>query len=153
MRAIKFGLESRIKANIGGNPLVFEWIIPHASDCINRFLVGKDGRTPHYRIFNKHLLGKTFEFGERVLAKPKRGKRETRKQSMKSKWHDGTWAGFDDRSHEHIVVLTGGGSAIEVRTVRPKAESQKVERRRDHRDRGHAGRAKSKGSSARTSSC
>ena len=125
MRAIKFGLESRIKANIGGNPLVFEWIIPHASDCISRFLVGKDGRTPHSRICNKHLSGKTFEFGEQVLAKPKRGKRETRKQSMKSKWHDGTWAGFGDRSHEHIVVLTSGGPAIKVRTVRPKAESER----------------------------
>ena len=44
---------------------------------------------------------------------------------MKSKWRDGTWLGFDDRSHEHIVVLTGGVPAIKVRTVRPKAESER----------------------------
>ena len=47
-------------------------MIPHASDVINRFLVGSDGRTAHYRVQLKNFNANTFEFGEQVLAKPKR---------------------------------------------------------------------------------
>ena len=50
---------------------ILEWMIPHASDVINRFLVGSDGRAAHYRARLKNFNAKTFEFGDQVLAKPK----------------------------------------------------------------------------------
>ena len=41
---------------------------------------------------------------------------------MISRWYEGTWVGFDDRTNEHIVVLKDGGPALKVRTVKPRAE-------------------------------
>ena len=63
------------------------------------------------------------EFGEQVLAKPKRSNKQIKKKgALEPRFHDATWVGYNDRSNEHIVVLKEGGPAIKVRTVRPKAE-------------------------------
>ena len=45
LRAIKLGLESRIQKEIDSDMAILEWMIPQASDNINRFMIGKDGRT------------------------------------------------------------------------------------------------------------
>ena len=44
-------------------------MITHAIETIDRFLVGTDGRTPHYRLHGKHFIGKVLEFVEIVYAK------------------------------------------------------------------------------------
>ena len=97
-------------------------MIPHVGDSITRFLVGTDGKTPYYRIYQKFFQGKAYEFGEQVHAKPKRAMDNTKKKrSLSSKSRDGTWVCFDDRTNEHLVVLASG-PAVRVRTVRPRAE-------------------------------
>ena len=50
IRCVKLGVEARIQEKLDARWPVMEWIIPHASDLINRYLVGSDGRTAHYRI-------------------------------------------------------------------------------------------------------
>ena len=47
---------------------MMEWKIPHTADTLDRFAVGKDGRTSHFRLFH----AKVFEVGEHVLAEPTR---------------------------------------------------------------------------------
>ena len=125
MRCIKLGLEARIKKSVDARQPVMEWIIPHAADCINRFLIGEDGRTPHFRIHAKMFSAKVFEFGEQVLALPKRKRQVQRKTSLASRWHESTWLGFDTRSNEHIVAINKSGVAVKVRTLRPRPESQR----------------------------
>ena len=44
---------------------------------------------------------------------------------MEARFHEATWVGFNGRSNEHIVVLSEGGPAIKVRTVRPRPESER----------------------------
>ena len=39
MRTIKLGLEARIEEEIDIKWPILEWIVPHAPDCINRYLV------------------------------------------------------------------------------------------------------------------
>ena len=56
---------------------------------MNRFRVGADGRTPHYRMHNKFFNQKVLEFGESVFAKPLR--KATRKISLKSRVIEGIW--------------------------------------------------------------
>lgn len=125
LRAVKIGLESRLKKKVDSELPILEWMIPHSGDLITRYLIGADGKTPYYRIYQKFFQGKAYEFGEQVHAKPKRAMEDTKKKrSLASKWRDGTWVGFDDRTNEHLVVLASG-PAVRVRTVRPKAESER----------------------------
>ena len=99
--------------------------MPHAPDCINRYLVGRDSRTAHYRVNLRDFQGGVYEFGEQVFAKPKRKRKSQRKKPMVSKWYEGTWVGYDEASHEHVVIIDGEGPAIKVRTVKPRMESQR----------------------------
>ena len=43
-------------------------MIPLASDLINKYLVGTDGKTAHYRVHMRHFNGMAFECGEQVMA-------------------------------------------------------------------------------------
>ena len=131
LRAIKIGLETRIRAQVNIEWPVLEWMIPHAADVINRFLMGSDGKTAYYRIHHRWFKAAVFEFGEQVWAKPMRETNwnkvtETkRKLSLRSNWIEATWVGFNSRSNEHVVVLPGGGPAMRVRTVRARPGSER----------------------------
>ena len=125
LRVIKLSLENRIKAKIPETSAMLEWMIPHASDCINRYLVGKDGRTAFYRVHNKQFAATVFEFGEQVMAKPKRHPKTARTSPLASRWHEATWVGFIQRTNEHVVVLKDGGPAIRCRTCKPRPSGQR----------------------------
>ncbi len=49
-RALKLGLESRVKATIPESSAMMEWILEHAPYLINKFSLGHDGMTPHERL-------------------------------------------------------------------------------------------------------
>ena len=67
-----------------------------------------------------------YEFGEQVLAVPKRSNKQVKKErGFGARFHDAKCVGYNDRSNEHIVVLKEGSPAIKVRTVRPKAEGER----------------------------
>ena len=68
LRSTKLGLEARVQQRVNDELPVLEWMIPHATNIINKFLVGADGRTAYQRIHLKEFKGKVFEFGEQVLA-------------------------------------------------------------------------------------
>ena len=72
LKVTKFGFEGRNGVEITD----MEWMIPQAADTRNRFLVGDDGRTACYRVRHKNFHGKVYEFGEQVLAKPKRSNKQ-----------------------------------------------------------------------------
>jgi len=126
LRATKLGLEARIQREVAKTEAILEWMIPHAADTVNRFLLGMDGRTAYYRVHLKNFSGKTFEFGEQVLAKPKRSNKALKKAgALEAKFHDATWVGYNARSNEHVVILQKGGPAIKVRTVKPKMQGDR----------------------------
>ena len=50
MRACKLGLEQRINVEVPTNAKVIEWMAEHASNTINKALVGHDGKTPAWRL-------------------------------------------------------------------------------------------------------
>ena len=89
LRATKFALEHRIKSKIIPKSTILVWMVIHAIETINRFLVGSDGRTPHYRLHGKEFKGSIVEFGEIVYAKPI--KKASRKRSLKSRAVRGRW--------------------------------------------------------------
>ena len=87
-----------------------------------------------------------YEFGEQVLAKPKRrNKQVNKKVALEPKFHDATCVGYNDRSNKHIVVLKEGGTAIKVRTVRPRAEGERCSATAMNGHRGNARHAQPEG--------
>ena len=124
IRALKLGLEARLKVCIDLREPIVDWITRHAASLLNNFHVGVDGRTAYFRIHHKNFNGKVFEIGEQVLAKPKRRTNKSKSNSTRARWVEGTWVGWDERTGEHIVVLSTG-QAVRIRSVRPLPESER----------------------------
>ena len=72
LRALKIGFEARLRSPVDVRWAIIEWIIPLASDLINKYLIGADGKTAHYRVHMRNFRGMAFECGEQVMAKPVR---------------------------------------------------------------------------------
>ena len=72
MPATKLGLEARIQREIAKTEAILEWMILHAADTVNRFLLGMDGRTAYYRVHLKNFSGKTFELSLIHISEPTR---------------------------------------------------------------------------------
>ena len=108
------------KCSIEAESCVLEWCVEHAGLLLSRYKMGKDGKTVFRRVMGKECKAVALEFGEQVLAKPKRNTRSLRKQSLKSRWLDATWVTSSRNSNEHVVILEDGGPAIKVRTVERK---------------------------------
>ena len=111
VRALKIALESRIKEKVTVDMRIFNWIVEHACLIINRYQVGKDGKTPYRRITGKQCNQQIIEFGEQVMAKPMRKPQSNRKRALASRWIYGTWVGVTQRSGEHLVILAEGGGS------------------------------------------
>ena len=102
-------------------------IAVHASTMLNRYHVGRDGRTAYRRTSGKDCARKVVAFGEQVRVKPKRRPQTNRKQALESKWKTSTWVGMTGRSDEHIVISPdeGLGFAIRARTARRMSSDQR----------------------------
>ena len=88
----------------------------HAAQSINRYLVGKDGKTNYRRLKGKNYGGQTTEFGEAVwYLKPK----TKGINKFENRWDTGIWLGTRDESGEHLIGLPDG--VIKVRSFRRKA--------------------------------
>ena len=94
-------------------------MVEHAPTLINRFQLGRDGRTPFRKLRGKDNDARVCEFGEQVLAKivKRRGKHRLKNQ-MEAQFFQGTWVGIHMRTNEHIVVRASDGKALRARTVR-----------------------------------
>ena len=125
LRTVKLSLERRLKDKLAPTDAVITWMIPHACESINRFLVGHDGRTPYYRLRHKKFNQNLVEFGEMVHAKPMRSNRFGRKRALMARTVDGIWLGMNNRTNEHRVALLDGGPVIHVRTIFRKPEDQR----------------------------
>ena len=66
LRAMKSALDTRVGVDIRGTSNFLPWMVEYASVLINRYLVGKDGKTAYERLRGKKSKMLGFEFGESV---------------------------------------------------------------------------------------
>ncbi len=121
-RAIKIGLEARIKVEIKEDAAITDWILEHAAFLISKYSVGHDGMTPHERLTGTKWRRPALETGEVVLAKlvskkRKKGKVEKQRKKLAERSVEAVWVGQVARTGEHIVAQPGG-DAFRCRTVR-----------------------------------
>ena len=63
--------------------------------------------------------------GEQFCDFPRRKKKTARTMSLATKRREATCVGFDNLSHEHLVVLAKGDMALKVSTVNSRAELER----------------------------
>ena len=121
-RALKLGLEERLKGHVPIGAGIVEWILEHAAFLISKYSVGHDGMTPHERATGHKWHRPLVEIGEVVLAKligkrKYKGKKDKRKKKLAALSIEAIWTGQCARTGEHLVVIPGG-DAFRCRTVR-----------------------------------
>ena len=125
LRVLKIALERRLESDLATKDAILEWASDHAALQISRYKLGGDGKTAFRRLMGKDCRAVSVEFGEQVLAKPKRKNKSNRKQALKSRWVEATLVGATRNSKEHVVILPGGGPAIRVRTIKRRMLSER----------------------------
>ena len=121
IRVLKDALETRLKCGIPAQHNVIAWLVEFAGVLVNKYEVGRDGKTPYERLRGKNskLLG--LEFGE--LLNFRRARMPTQDGKCKlakldSLWSDGIFLGYRATSGE-VVVGTERG-VFRTRTVSRK---------------------------------
>ena len=71
VRVLKNALESRWKVKLPAAHRIIPWMIEYAAVLLNRFEVGRDGRTSYERMKGKQAKTMGMEFGEAILWKRK----------------------------------------------------------------------------------
>ena len=62
-RTLKLALEKRLGETISCTHPLMLWVVEHAADVLNKFLVSADGRTAYERMRGKAYKSEVFEFG------------------------------------------------------------------------------------------
>ena len=121
IRVIKNALEERLKIKIPGTHCILSWMVEFSGVLVNRYEVGKDGRTPYERSRGKKskLLG--LEFGEKLNFR--RTRAPGRMAKLECLWEDGIFLGYRSGSGETIVGTSKG--VFRTRTVQRKPWEQR----------------------------
>ena len=100
IRAIKLSVEENLQIKINlGHPLM-PWIVEHAPDCLNKFVIGDDGLSAYERLKGKKAGDMHVEMAEKVLYTPSR--KGAPKLDERSR--PGIWLGKRFESVEHVLA-------------------------------------------------
>ena len=114
LRVHKLALESKIKEKLPVKHAAFAWLVEHATDVLNRFAVGRDGKTAVQRLKGKSCDKYSHEFAAPVMF---RVCGKVGSASMAERWYSGIWLGKRLGTEEH-VVMKEDGTVVRARSVR-----------------------------------
>jgi hypothetical protein len=121
VRVLKSSLEDRWKIHIPARHSVVAWLAEYSAFLLNRFEVGRDGKTAYERCKGKQARTAGLEFGEAVLWKRKRVGGALGK--MTCLWREGVFVGVRGQSGE-IMVSTKDG-IFKTRTVQRRPQEER----------------------------
>ena len=117
-RTHKLALEKRIGRKIPSTHPVMTWLVEHGADMLNKYLVGRDGRTTYERIKGKAYKGEMTDFGRRVFHMHP-GKHSG--GSMQARWSNGVVLGKLWLSDEWIIY-TEDDKIVKARSIKYMSE-------------------------------
>ena len=91
VRVLKSALEARWGTTVPTQHPILPWLVEYATHLLNRFEVGRDGKTAYERCKGKPAKAHGLEFGEGVLWKRERLGNAFGK--LTSMWGDGVFLG------------------------------------------------------------
>ena len=118
VRVARSALEARLKARLSHDHAVLTWLIEYVSLLLNRYEVGKDGRTAYERDKGKKSKLMGLEFGESVMWRRKPVGNNVAKLAVM--WDKGTYLGVKGSTGEIIIGTENG--VWRTRTVRRRPE-------------------------------
>ena len=122
VRTLISALEEKIGVKVNGTDAVPPWLILHAGTILNRFTVGKDGKTPHETLRGRKSKRQLMESGEAVHVLPLDIKD---RPNVDACFQDGIWLGVRLGTEEYVIGTPTG--VFNARSVRRKP----IEARRD----------------------
>ena len=123
VRVAKLALEARVAGRVGPGHAAMSWLVEYAAFLLNRFEVGKDGRTAYERNKGKPAKTHGIEFGEIVWWRRRPAGDLAAKLS--SLWESGVFLGVKGVSGELIIGTAQG--IWRTRTVRRKPAEERWE--------------------------
>ena len=120
VRTMKAAFENRIRVKIEDQHPVLTWLTEYAAFLLNRFEVGRDGKTAYERMKGKSAKVRGAEFGEKLLWKrrPLKGSLE----KLTCLWEDGTFLGVRAVSGEILIGTKTGVTKTRTIQRRPMEE-------------------------------
>ena len=120
-RVMKNALEDRLGVRLPAKHPIMPWLFEWSALVLNRYEVGKDGRTSYERCKGKKAKTLGLEFGESVLWKRKPSGGHLGK--LTSLWEDGVYLGIKSGTGEIIVGNQKG--VWKTRTVHRKPDKDR----------------------------
>jgi len=120
-RVMKSALEEKWKVTIPDDHAVLTWMTGYASFLLNRFEIGKDGKSSYERLKGKKAKVSGLEFAECLWFKVKEKKDGIGKLAIR--WKDGVYLGVRAASGEVIVGTEEG--VFRTRTVKRKPKEER----------------------------
>ena len=111
LRVHVLALENKVNGKIPTHHPLMTWIVPHAAECLTKYLRGADGKTPYERLSGKSIREESYEIGEQVMFR----KRKSALKDLESHWMPGTWLGRRWGTYTHIIW--NGEKALEAYAV------------------------------------
>ena len=118
IRVHKLAVETRIKAKLACVHPLMAWLVEHAADVLNRYGIGKDGRTPYQRLKGRKFVGNMLEFGSPVMF---RVSGKVAGGIMQERWFPGIWVGKKLHTDQHLVMKEDG-LVVRSRAVRETSQ-------------------------------
>ena len=117
IRVMRHSLQQKMGAVLPGPHPVTCWLVEHASDLLNKYQLGEDGRTAYQRLRGKVWSRDVVEFGEKVHYRMNL-KNLPREQKLEPRWEEGFFLGVKWRTGEcWIGTPTGVVRASAIRRV------------------------------------
>ena len=113
-RVLKLDLEHRLTTRLEVTCPVFAWLVEHAVDLHNKFLVGSDGKTAYERLKGKKYHGEVLPCASPVML---RVSEKVLGGVMAERWYEGVWLGKRFHTEEHLVARATDGVVVRTRSV------------------------------------
>ena len=114
IRTLKSNLEENLGITMAQDHPLLPWIVEHAPQLRNRFLVGSDGKTAVERLRGRAVARPMFELGEKVMFLPLKG---ARAGDYDARFAYGVYLGC--RGHDGQAIVGTHRGVLRCRTVRP----------------------------------
>ena len=121
MRTIRDALQHRLRIEIPSDQAVIAWMVEYSSVLLNRYEVGRDGKTAYERLRGRKSKMLGVEFGE--LVHFRRTPLGDRKDKLDSLWEDGIYLGHRTVSGESIIGTKKG--VFKTRALRRKTFTER----------------------------
>ena len=104
MRTLVHALELRLKHRLPSSHPVTAWLVEHTTWLLNKFHLGKDGRTAYGRLHGREGHERVCEFGERIMwFVPKK-----LRAKLDQRWRYGVFLGRSLSSDQNYIGLNSG---------------------------------------------